>query len=346
MLHFDTDYMRGAHPEVMSRLAETNLLQTPVYGEDEFTARARKLILEACCLEEGEVAFIVGGTLTNATILDTILSPEEAILAATSAHINVHESGAIEATGHKVISLPADDGKLTAESLRHYLTDFYADDTWQHMAIPGAAYITQCTEFGTLYSLAEIKAIRQVCNEFNIKLYLDGARLGYALASKANDLTLRDIAVLADAFYIGGAKCGALFGEAVVIPNPRTVKHFFNRLKRAGAIFSKGRLLGVQFETLFTDNLYVSIAANAINQAMRLRKIFTDKGFGLLMDSPTNQQFFILPNSVMDKLRENVSFENWGPRGKDFTSVRFVTDWATTDADIEALARYLNAAVS
>lgn len=342
-LHFDSDYMRGAHPEVMRRLAETNLLATPGYGFDEYTARARALILDACGIPDGDVKFLVGGTQTNATVIDALLHKTEGVLAAESSHINVHESGAIEASGHKVITLPTREGKIFARDIDRYLADFYADDTWEHMVIPGMVYITQPTEVGTLYSLAELEAISAVCRKYGIRLYADGARLAYALASPLADFTLMDLARLCDAFYIGGTKCGALFGEAVVLPNPKIVRNFFTHIKQHGALFAKGRILGVQFEALFTAGLYRRIGENAVRTAMRLKQGFQERGYRLFIDSPTNQQFFVLPNAVIDRLMETTTtFEYWGPRGQEETAVRFVTDWATTDGDIDSLLAALN----
>lgn len=339
MLHFDSDYMRGAHPEVMRRLMETNLIQTPGYGSDDYTSHAKKLILEACCVPEGEVFFLVGGTQTNSTVIDALLSRHEGVLAADSAHINVHEAGAIEATGHKVIVLPAENGKISAKAVDDYVSAFYSDDTYQHMVAPGMVYISHPTELGTLYSHDELKELSDICRKHNIPLYLDGARLGYALAADPDGVTLKDIAELCDVFYIGGTKVGALFGEAVVATRKDLLRNFFPLVKQHGALLAKGRLLGLQFETLFTDNLYVNISRNAIQTAMMLKEGFRAKGFETFIDSPTNQQFFILPNEEVDRLSEIATFEYWGPRGEKYSTVRFVTDWATTQQDIETLLK-------
>lgn len=337
MVHFDTDYMRGAHPEVLSRLIETNLEQTPGYGEDIYTARAERKILDCCGLTEGKVKFLVGGTQTNATVIDGILMRHEGVIAAETAHINVHEAGAIEASGHKVLTLPATDGKITAGQVEKYLDEFYADETYLHQVAPGMVYISQPTEMGTIYSISELEALSSVCRRREIPLYLDGARLGYGLQADSADFTLKDIARLCDVFYIGGTKVGALFGEAVVVTNSELLKHITPLIKQHGAMMAKGRLLGIQFETLFTDDLYMKISRHAINAAMRLKKGFLDKGYDLYVDSPTNQQFFILENSVIDRLKEFASFELWGPRGEERTPVRFVTDWATKTEDIDYL---------
>ena len=344
MLHFDTDYMRGAHPEVMRRLQETNLDQTTGYGTDPHTAHARELILQACGLQQGAVYFLAGGTQTNATVIDSVLARHEGVIGAETAHINVHEAGAVEATGHKVIALPAHNGKIDPAELEAWLESFFADGTYEHMVIPGMVYISQPTELGTLYSLGELEAISRICRSRGIVLYADGARLGYGLASEACDATLEDLARLADVFYIGGTKVGVLFGEAVVVTRPELFAHAVTNIKRRGALMAKGRLLGVQFETLFTDGLYLELAANAVDKAMQIKRIFTEAGYALAIDSPTNQQFFVLPNAVMDRLHEHATFELWGPRGPKETMVRFVTDWATSQADVDELARLVELA--
>ncbi|OUQ54400.1 low specificity L-threonine aldolase [Alistipes sp. An116] len=337
MLHFDCDYMEGTHPEVMRRLLETNLEQTPGYGCDPHTERARELIRQACGAPQAEVHFLVGGTQTNATVIDGLLRRHEGVLAAESGHINVHEAGAIEAAGHKVLTLPSHEGKVRAEEVDRWIEEFYRDETWPHMVAPGMLYLSHPTEFGTLYTLSEMEAIHAVCQRYSIPLYLDGARLGYALASEENTLTLRDIARLCEVFYIGGTKTGLLFGEAVVITRPELLPHFFTLVKQHGALLAKGRLLGVQFETLFTEELYLRIARQAISTARRLKEALLAKGYRLHIDSPTNQQFFVLPNREIDRLSQYATFELWGPRGKEESVVRFVTSWATTDEQIDAL---------
>lgn len=341
MLYFDTDYMRGACEEIIRRLAETNLEQTQGYGVDPYTKRAKELILQECGLSEGEVYFLVGGTQTNATVIDGLLSRHEGVMAASSGHINVHESGAIEASGHKVLVLPTEEGKVKAQDVASYVEEFYADETFEHMVAPGALYISFPTELGSLYSLSELKDLSAVCRKHNIPLYIDGARLGYGLMAEGNDVTLRDIAECADVFYIGGTKVGALFGEAVVVKNKHLLPHFFPLIKQHGALLAKGRLLGLQFETLFTDGLYFRLAKNAIDRAMELKRALIAKGYTPFSDSNTNQQFFILPNRKMDALKERVSFEIWGVRGEKQTPVRFVTDWATTKEEVEELISYL-----
>lgn len=337
MLHFDCDYMEGAHPEVMRRLVETNLEQTPGYGCDPHTEHARELIRQACGVPQAEVHFLVGGTQTNATVIDELLRRHEGVLAADSGHINVHEAGAIEAAGHKVLVLPGYDGKVRACDVARYVEEFYRDETWPHMVAPGMLYISHPTEFGTLYTREELEELHAVCQRLAIPLYLDGARLGYGLAADGNTLSLRDIARLCDIFYIGGTKVGALFGEAVVITRPELLPHFFTLVKQHGALLAKGRLLGIQFETLFTDDLYLRIARQAITTARKLKEAFRAKGYRIHIDSPTNQQFFVLPNREIDRLNQYATFELWGPRGEEESVVRFVTSWATTDEQIDEL---------
>ena len=337
MIYFDSDYMSGAHPKVMERLLETNFEQTTGYGTDPYTARAIGLIKEACGRPDARVHLLVGGTQTNSTVIDGVLARHEGVLAAESGHINVHESGAIEATGHKVLTLPSYQGKVKAEDVRNFITSFYSDETYEHMVAPGMLYISFPTEYGTVYTLNELEEISAVCHDAGIPLFIDGARLGFGLAAEGGDVTLKDIARLADVFYIGGTKVGALFGEAVVITNPAILKNFTPLVKQHGALLAKGRLLGLQFETLFTDGLYFEIGKETVKKAMDLRKAFEENGFKATMDSPTNQQFFVLPNTVIDSLKENVSFEMWGPRGASESTIRFVTGWSTTDQDIETL---------
>lgn len=340
-MHFDTDYMEGSHPDVMRRLLETNLEQTVGYGSDPYTQRAKDLIRKACGVPEAGVHFLVGGTQTNSTVIDGLLRQHEGVIAAETAHINVHESGAIEATGHKVLTLPQHNGKLEAEEVEKYITDFYRDETYEHMVAPGMVYISHPTELGTLYSLDELEKLSVVCRRANIPLYMDGARLGYGLAAENTEVTLTDIARLCDVFYIGGTKVGALFGEAVVAPDPKRLPHFFPLIKQHGALLAKGRLLGIQFETLFTDHLYERMGKHAVRLALKLKEAFKSKGYKLQLDSPTNQQFVCLPNETIDRLLQHATFELWGPRGEKETVVRFVTSWATREEDVDAFIRLL-----
>ena len=342
MIYFDSDYMAGAHPKVMERLLETNHLNTIGYGCDEYTKHAAELIRNACGQPNARVYFLVGGTQTNATVIDGLLSRHQGVVAAESAHINVHEAGAIEATGHKILTLPQYEGKVLASDLKEYIDNFYSDDTYEHMVAPGMLYISFPTEYGTTYSYEELTKLSEICHNANIPLYIDGARLAYGLAAKGNNVTLKDIAQLSDVFYIGGTKVGALFGEAVVITNPTLLKNFFPLIKQHGELLAKGRLLGVQFETLFENNLYEEIGLQTVEKALRIRNLFSSKGYKIVVDSTTNQQFIRLPNQIIDKLKENISFELWGPRGKTETVVRFVTGWATSHTDIDTLASILN----
>ena len=342
MIHFNSDYTAGAQGEVLEALVRTNMEHTAGYGNDHYTAEARDLIRKAIGCENAEVMFLVGGTQTNATAIDGILARHEGVLAADSGHIAVHESGAIEASGHKVLTLKEYDGKVRAEDVDRYIEEFYADETYQHMVAPGMLYISFPTEYGTVYSLKELEDISAVCHDAGIPLFIDGARLGFGLAAQGNDVTLKDIARLADVFYIGGTKVGALFGEAVVVTNPSLLRHFTPLIKQHGALLAKGRLLGLQFEALFADGLYFRIGRETVERAVRLKAAFEDRGFKAEIDSPTNQQFFTLPNPVIDRLKENVSFEMWGPRGETESTVRFVTGWSTTDEDIDRLASYLS----
>ncbi len=337
MLYFNSDYMAGAHPAVLERLVATNLEHTVGYGYDDYTAKARALLREVVGVANAQVMFLVGGTQTNATAIDGLLRRHEGVLAAESGHIAVHESGAIEASGHKVLTLPHTDGKVRSEDVERYIKEFYADDTYQHMVAPGMLYISQPTEYGTLYSLDELESLGRVCREANIPLYIDGARLGYALMAEGADFTIKDIARIADVFYIGGTKMGALFGEALVVCNPTLLQHLFPLIKQHGALLAKGRLLGLQFEALFQDGLYMRIGRHAVDMAVRVREIFRSAGYEVVIESPTNQQFFRLPNEVVDRLHESVSFDYWGPRGESSSVVRFVTSWATTEAMVDEL---------
>lgn len=341
MIHFDTDYMSGAHPEVMQRLLETNLEHTPGYGADIYTSKAADLIRKACGTPAARVYFLTGGTQTNATVIDGILQRHEGVVAAETGHINVHEAGAIEASGHKILTLPSHDGKMHASELEAYISDFYRDETYEHMVAPGMVYISFPTEYGTVYTLDELTEISNICHSHGIPLFIDGARLGYGLAAEGNDVSLNDIARLSDVFYIGGTKAGALFGEAVVITSDTILRHFIPLVKQHGALLAKGRLLGVQFEALFSDGLYMRIAEDTVAKAVRLRKAFEEKGYSPAVDSPTNQQFFRLPNSLIERLRKDVSFEIWGTEGETDTVVRFVTGWSTTDDDITTLSGLL-----
>lgn len=342
MVYFDSDYMCGAIPEIMEALSLTNYDYSVGYGLDDFSKEAEQLLLAACGLNTGSVKFVIGGTEANSVVIDGLLGKCQGVLASETSHINVHEAGTIEAFGHKVLTLPTENGKINAADIDRYVSSFYSDETWQHMVEPGAVYISFPTELGTLYGRQELEDISAVCRKHHLPLYVDGARLGYGLASPECEISLKDIARLADIFYIGGTKQGALFGEAIVSSDPDLIPRFMSLIKRHGALLAKGRLLGVQFKTLFDErDLYSKYSHKAVDHALAIKSLMTGHGYLLYIDSFTNQQFFILPNKVMDELRKSVSFELWGPRGESETPVRFVTSWATTDQDIEALSQAL-----
>ena len=337
MQHFDSDYMEGAHPLILEAFVRTNMEKTAGYGTDLYCASAREKILAACGLTSGEVHFLVGGTQTNATVIKALLRPYEGVIAATTGHIALHEAGAIEASGHKVLTIPALDGKISAEAVDEYIKAFRADEAWDHMVWPGMVYISQPTEYGTLYTLAEMEALSAVCRKWEIPLFVDGARLGYALASPATDVTLKDLARLCDVFYIGGTKCGAMFGEAVVIPRKGLIPHFFTTIKQQGALLAKGRMLGVQFDTLFTDDLYINIARQAVSEASRLREAFRAKGYEIYAESPTNQVFVALSAEQEAHLRTLTTFSEWERTSDGRLVVRLATSWATKSEDIDEL---------
>ena len=336
MIYFNSDYLEGAHPSVMARLNETNMVQTVGYGEDEYCAAAREKIRAVCQAPEADVHFLVGGTQTNTTVIASILRPWQGVLSADSGHINCHEAGAIESTGHKVITLPQHNGKLDAAELRALVATFYADDNHDHMVFPGMVYISHPTEYGTLYTKAELEALHAVCQEYKMPLFLDGARLGYGLAAEGTDVTLADLARLTDVFYIGGTKVGALCGEAVVFPHGAPA-HFMTMVKQQGALLAKGRLLGIQFDVLFTDDLYQTISKNAIETAAVLKKGLAGKGYSFFMDSPTNQVFIVLSNEQLAALEGKAKFGFWEKYDDTHTVVRIATSWATRMEEVEQL---------
>ncbi len=336
-LNFASDYLEGAHPAILQRLLETNLLRTPGYGADAFTASAREKIRAACEAPEAAVYFLAGGTQTNAVVIDALLRPYQGVVAADTGHIAAHEAGAIEAGGHKVLPLPQSLGKLGADTLSDFLKGFWADENHEHMVLPGMVYLSQPTEYGTLYSLSELKAIHAVCAEYRIPLYVDGARLACALGSPANDVTLPDMARLCDAFYIGGTKCGALFGEAVVFPRPGLVPHFFTLVKQHGALLAKGRIAGLQFDTLFTDGLYLALGRSAVAAADRIRAALAEKGYSLALPTPTNQIFLLLDDARLAALASRVEMSFWEKTADGRTVMRIATSWATEAEDVEKL---------
>lgn len=361
-ISFSSDYTKGAHPKILEALAQNNFKQMPGYGTDEICERAKEKIKEVCGCPDGEVFFLVGGTQTNQIIIDMLLEPYEGIVAAATGHVAAHEAGAIEFSGHKVLTLPAHleksdtdlsegkdlppvlkdcAGKISAVELEDFIKTFYADDNHEHMVFPGAVYISHPTEYGTLYTKKELTDIADVCHKYKLPLFLDGARLGYGLMSKKTDVTIKDIAELVDVFYIGGTKVGALFGEAVVFPKGLPTAHPVPIIKQHGALLAKGFVLGVQFDTLFTDNLYFEISKNAIEMAELLKKGLVEKGYRLFLDSPTNQQFIVIDNDRLRALSENVGYSFWEKFDDDHTVIRLATDWATTKEDVEVLMEYL-----
>ena len=340
MLNFGCDYLEGAHEKILARFIETNMEKEPGYGADKYTISAKKKILEACECPNGEVFLLVGGTQTNSTVIDAYLNNYQGVIAAPTGHIACHESGAIESCGHKVLTIPQHLGKIDAGELKEFLVNFYADETYEHQVIPGMVYISHPTEYGTLYTKAEFQAIYDVCKEYDMPLFVDGARLGYGLAADDTDVTLPDLAKLCDAFYIGGTKVGALCGEAIVFTK-KAPKFFFTTVKQHGALLAKGRLVGIQFDTLFTDDLYLEISKHAIRLANVLKAGVLAKGYKLLLDSPTNQQFIIVDNEKYAELKKQVAFSTWEKVDADHTAIRFATSWATKEEDVHALLELL-----
>lgn len=367
MVSFESDYTTGMHPRILERLAETNLEAVSGYGTDPYCESARDKIRDVCGCQEAEVYFLVGGTQTNAVVISSMLRRYEGVVAASTGHINVHEAGAIEYTGHKVLALPCplpeinepvdtigtgehickhtvpgnDYGKITADQLLEFLQNFYQDDNREHMVFPGMVYLSHPTEYGTLYSKKELEAIASVCQDYEIPLFLDGARLGYGLMSLESDMTIKDIARICDVFYIGGTKVGALCGEAVVFPKGNAPAHFLTAVKQHGALLAKGRLLGIQFDTLFTENLYLDISRHAIEMAEQLKRILKEKGCVFYLESPTNQQFIILEDRQLERLKEYVAVSFWEKADDTHTVVRLVTSWSTTEEDLEQLRQSL-----
>ena len=336
MISFESDYNNGCHEAILKRLIETNNERATGYGLDDYCTAAKEKIRKASGQPEADVFFLVGGTQTNATVIDAMLKSYQGVLAVETGHINVHESGAIEFGGHKVLVLPSHDGKMDAGELAQWLHDFYADPTYDHMVFPGMVYITFATEMGTIYTLDELQAISDVCKRYELPLFIDGARLGYGLMAEGCDITLPQLAALCDVFYLGGTKCGAYCGEALVFPHHNAPAHFFTIVKQHGALMAKGRLLGIQFDTLMQDDLYFKIARHAIQQAIRLRNAFISKGYTMYSNSPTNQQFVLLDSETIQRLEKDFVFEQWFPVG-DLMNCRFVTSWATEAADVDAL---------
>ena len=341
MLSFASDYVEGAHPAILQRFIDTNLVKQAGYGSDEYTASAREKIKAACGCPHADVWFLTGGTQTNQVVIDSLLLPYEGVVAAETGHIAAHEAGAIEFTGHKVLTVPHHKGKMAAADLSAYLAAYHADDNAEHMVRPGAVYVSHPTEYGTLYTKEELTALRRVCDEYEIPLFMDGARLGYGLAAPDADLTLHDLCDLCDVFYIGGTKVGALCGEAVVFARRKAPRHFLSMIKQHGALVAKGRLLGIQFDTLFTDDLYMKISRHAIGMAELMRSVFRAKGYEFFMETTTNQIFITLPDKRKAELERACVLSFWEKPDPEHTVVRFATSWATTEEDIRALEAIL-----
>jgi threonine aldolase len=341
MIYFNNDYCEGCHQRILDKLSDTNLVQTPGYGTDDYCRHAADMIRKHCGIDELDVHFLVGGTQTNLTVIDCALRSHQGALCPVSGHINVHETGAVEATGHKVLGLPSTDGKITAKQVRDYVLAHRSDPDAEHTVQPKLVYISNPTELGTLYSLEELSSLSETCHELGLYLFLDGARLGYGLAARGNDVTLRDIARLCDVFYIGGTKMGALFGEAVVFSNHSMGEDFRYFIKQRGGMLAKGRLLGIQFEALFEDDLYFRLGAYADRLADQLRDTLQDLGCPMLVEGVTNQLFPILPDEVLAELKNEFSFVTMDKVDDRHHAVRFCTSWATKQENVDALCESL-----
>jgi len=342
MFFFHNDYNELCHPNVLKKMQDHAHLQMGGYSEDVCCSRAAALIRKHCGNEDIAVHFLVGGTQTNLTVIASALRPHQGVLSAVSGHIHTHETGAIEATGHKVLPLASSDGKITAAQIKAAVKDHWSDSTHEHIPQPKMVYISQPTEFGTTYTLHELEAISHTCKEYGLYLFVDGARLGYALAAEGNDVNLPDLARLADVFYIGGTKVGAMFGEAVVISDPALQADFRYIMKQRGAMLAKGWTLGQQFEALFEDDLYWKIAGNANRLADQIRETLRVKGYPMPVISATNQVFAVLPTDVCSKLEEHITFSPWEKVDDEHIMVRFCTSWATTQEGVDTLCSLLN----
>ena len=341
MLHFENDYNKGTHPALLEALVQTNLEGLSGYGTDKYTVSAIEKIRQATKCPHAQVTFLSGGTQTNQVVIDALLQSYQGVIAAETGHISSHEAGAIEFSGHKVLTLPHQEGKLEPGLVRQYIEDFYVDGNHEHMVFPGMVYISHPTEYGTLYSKSELEQLAQICRQFEIPLFLDGARLGYGLAADT-DLDLATIAELTDVFYIGGTKMGALIGEAVVFTKNNQPKHFVPIVKQHGALLAKGRLVGVQFDRLFTDNLYLELGRHGIEMARQLRAILEEKGYPFYLQSPTNQQFIILENDQLEKLSQaGLAYSFWEKYDDNRTVIRLATSWSTSQEDLDELKKIL-----
>lgn len=336
MIAFNCDYNEGAHPRILEALVRTNMEQTNGYGEDHYCEQAREIIKELCKAPQAAVHFLVGGTQANLTVISSVLRPHQAALCAASGHINVHETGAIEACGHKVMTIPSEDGKIYAEQVKEVYMLHKNDDAFEHMTQPKLVYISNPTELGTLYTKKELEELRAVCDECGLYLYLDGARLGYGLCARGNDLDMETIAKNCDAFYIGGTKVGALFGEAVVICNPALQEDFRYIIKQKGGMLAKGRLLGLQFLELFKDGLYFEISDYAISLAMQLKDGLAELGYQFLLDSSTNQQFVIVEDEKLESIKEKYAYTYQERYDETNSVIRLCTSWATKAENVEA----------
>lgn len=341
MFRFNNDYSEICHPVVLEGLTRDAAIQMPGYGVDSACNEADRLICKACEAPNAAVHFMVGGTQANLTVIAAALRPHQAVIATKSAHIHIHETGAIEATGHKILALPSNDGKITASQVKAIVMKQRLSGDAEHIAQPKLVYISQPTEFGTLYSLSELCGLFELCRDLGLYLYIDGARLGYGLTASGNDVSLKDLARLSDAFYIGGTKCGAMFGEAVVISNPSIAEDFRYIMKQRGGLLAKGWLLGQQFRSLFENDLYFDICKHANQQADRIRSVLIQLGYKLYVDGNTNQIFVVLPNALLKRLEHNFSFAVWEKNDEFNTVVRFCTSWATQDSAVNALCEDL-----
>ena len=341
MLHFENDYNKGAHPALLEALVQTNLEGLSGYGTDKYTVSAIEKIRQATKCPHAQVTFLSGGTQTNQVVIDALLQSYQGVIAAETGHIASHEAGAIEFSGHKVLALPHKEGKLEPALVRQYIEDFYADGNHEHMVFPGMVYISHPTEYGTLYSKSELEQLAQICRQFEIPLFLDGARLGYGLAADT-DVDLASITELTDVYYIGGTKMGALIGEAVVFTKENQPKHFVPIVKQHGALLAKGRLVGVQFDRLFTDGLYMELGRHGIEMARQLQKILEEKGYPFYLQSPTNQQFIILENAQLEKLSQaGLAYSFWEKYDENRTVIRLATSWSTSQEDLDELKKIL-----
>ena len=340
-LLFASDYQEGAHEAILNAFVSTQMEQNPGYGTDKYSASAAEKIKKACNAPDAQVAFITGGTQTNQLVIDACLQPYEGVVSAVTGHVAVHEAGAIEFTGHKVLEVPQVNGKIEAETLKKYLATFYADANHEHMVFPGMVYISHPTEVGTLYTKAELEALHTICQEYKIPLYMDGARMAYGLMSSETDVDLPTIAKYCDVFYIGGTKCGALCGEAIVFTHNNMPAHFVTRIKQHGALLAKGWVTGMQFDVLFTDDLYMKLGRHAIELADYMKAQLKAKGHRFFIDSPTNQQFIIMPNDKLAEFGEKIGYSFWEPYDEEHTVIRLCTSWATKKENLDHMLSLL-----